>query len=618
MSLPQNLKPYYVEWLGSEAEKATQKNEKLGAVYAKALENLKSHESALVHPNELLAIKGIGNRIKNVLKDRLHSFCRETGFEPPPDPQLVVSNVENRQRTKIRSLQDDTQADERPKKKRRYVPKRRSGGYAILLALLECNSSRQGSSKSEIVNLASKYCDHPFHSNPTSRDFHSAWSAVKTLLARELLIEEGRPKRYILTKEGEEMAHTLKKTDDITFEDEAAYQIRLGADSAGNNSNDIDGENEVTADYSALIEATQPHRLPGMFQSFQTKTAAVQVDSNANKPRTLAGGVNTKLPPADVPTNKPTSPSRGTKDNIVRARWNGISYEVWEPNSYEILLVIDHREVKSKSEREFFANQLREKGVMVETRQLSLSDILWVARNKITKRECVLDFMLERKRLDDFAMSIMDNRFVEQKNRLKKTGCRNVFYLVEDIASDTAVKMADAIRTAVWVTIIYNEFHVKRTKNPDDTVNWLKGMTSVIENNYAQKSVLVMSPRDLKSQDDYLDTLQKFRVQFERANNLECCQRFDCFQEIMDKGSLMTVKELFLRALMVNKGVSLEKAISIQAKFPTLCALLKAYRNCDSDEKGKNLLADALKCEPGTRKVGKALSETLWKTFGKR
>ncbi|SCU94991.1 LAME_0F10242g1_1 [Lachancea meyersii CBS 8951] len=617
MSLPEDLKPWYIEWLELETVKAAQKNEKLGAVYAKALENLKSHDLALVHPNQLLSVKGIGNRIKNVLRDRLHAHCKETGFELPSDPSLQVANVENRQRTKIRSLQNNDPDDERPKKKRKYVPKRRSGAYAILLALLENNSPRSGSSKNEVVALASKYCDHSFTSNPTSRDFHSAWSAIKTLLARELVYEEGRPKRYVLTQEGEEMAHSLKRTDQVEFEDEAAYQTRLSTQKEGSPREIANEISDASVNYSALMEATASPDPNVPVIPRQDNFEHQFGNDLAYMTHSLTGSVSAAHTTGQYSKSGSASPSR-VRDNIVRARWNGISYELWDPGTYDIVLIIDHREVKSRKDREFFSTQLQDKGVSVDTRQLSLSDMLWVARNKSTKRECVLNFILERKRLDDFAMSIMDNRFLEQKNRLKKTGCKNIYYLVEDTVSDTAIRMADAIKTAVWMTVIYNGFHVKRTKNSNSTVAWLKGMTQVIESHYFKKALLVMSPRDLKNQEDYFTTLRSFQQQFERTEALECCQRFDCFQEIMDKRSLMTVKELYLRTLLTNKGVSLEKALSIQAKFPTLKSLLLAYRACDSEVSGKSLISNALKDEPGTRKIGKALSESLWCTFGKR
>ncbi|KAM3162087.1 Crossover junction endonuclease MUS81 [Lachancea thermotolerans] len=615
MSLPTDLKPLYAEWLEKEVASVSLKSDKLATVYGKALENLRSYELPIVHPNGLLAVKGIGNRIKNILKDYLAKYCKETGFNFPEDPVLQTENLESRKRIKIRTQGGESPESGSPKKKRRYVPKRRSGAYAILLGLLESNPLRVGSSKNEIVAVAHKYCDHSFLPNPSTRDFHSGWSAIKTLLARELVVEEGRPKRYLLTKEGEEMAHTLKRTDGIIFEDEETYQRRFRPSALEAQQQDESNEGEVTADYSELIESARLPASKGLSLS-QDPQKTPEPSTLAFKTHSLSGNP-LLLPPDDIPNPRSRSPLRGTSDNIIRARWNDISYELWDPATYDIILIIDHREVKSKGDREFFANQLKEKGVAVEVRSLSLSDMVWIAKHKVTKRECVLNFMLERKRLDDFAMSIMDNRFVEQKNRLKKTGCKNIYYLVEETTSDTAIRMAEAIRTAVWITVIYNDFHVKRTKNSDDTVAWLLNMTEVIKNYYAQISILVLSPRELKNQDDYRNSLDLFRKQFERTGLLECCQRFDCFQEIMEKKSLMTVKELYLRALMVNKGVSLEKAISIQSKFPTLKILLEAYRKCKSEEYAKSLIADALKNEPGTRKVGKALSETLWKTFGR-
>lgn len=74
MSLPPDLKPLYASWLEAEAEKVATRNDKLASVYGKALENLKLETDPLVHPNELLRVKGIGNRIKNVLKAKL--ACR--------------------------------------------------------------------------------------------------------------------------------------------------------------------------------------------------------------------------------------------------------------------------------------------------------------------------------------------------------------------------------------------------------------------------------------------------------------------------------------------------------------------------------------------------------------
>jgi crossover junction endonuclease MUS81 len=47
----------------------------------------------------------------------------------------------------------------------------------------------------------------------------------------------------------------------------------------------------------------------------------------------------------------------------------------------------------------------------LETRKLSIGDFVWIARDRISGRELVLPFVVERKRLDDLRSSIMDGRF---------------------------------------------------------------------------------------------------------------------------------------------------------------------------------------------------------------
>jgi crossover junction endonuclease MUS81 len=41
----------------------------------------------------------------------------------------------------------------------------------------------------------------------------------------------------------------------------------------------------------------------------------------------------------------------------------------------------------------------------------------------------VLDYIIERKKADDLAASIIDGRYKEQKYRLKNCGAKNILYL---------------------------------------------------------------------------------------------------------------------------------------------------------------------------------------------
>lgn len=51
-------------------------------------------------------------------------------------------------------------------------------------------------------------------------------------------------------------------------------------------------------------------------------------------------------------------------------------------------------------------------------RRLPVGDGIWIARHQQLGREYVLDFIVERKNVDDLRSSIRDNRYREQKVRI--------------------------------------------------------------------------------------------------------------------------------------------------------------------------------------------------------
>lgn len=91
----------------------------------------------------------------------------------------------------------------------------------------------------------------------------------------------------------------------------------------------------------------------------------------------------------------------------------------FHPGTFDIVLILDVREVRGHSDRDYIGQKLSENGVKVEKRALDIGDVLWVARLKDTPSEgpseIVLNYILERKRMDDLVSSIKDGRFTEQK-----------------------------------------------------------------------------------------------------------------------------------------------------------------------------------------------------------
>lgn len=98
---------------------------------------------------------------------------------------------------------------------------------------------------------------------------------------------------------------------------------------------------------------------------------------------------------------------------------------IFPAGSYDVKLILDNREVESKNARDNFSENIRSKGVNVETRALRLGDVMWIAKRRDgmggEEDECVLDYVVERKRLDDLCISIKDGRYTEQCVSVRKS-----------------------------------------------------------------------------------------------------------------------------------------------------------------------------------------------------
>ncbi|KAL8976092.1 MAG: hypothetical protein Q9205_007839, partial [Flavoplaca limonia] len=102
-----------------------------------------------------------------------------------------------------------------------------------------------------------------------------------------------------------------------------------------------------------------------------------------------------------------------------------------QPGAFTVELILDNREIRSREDRGYIEKELISKGIRPTVRALPLGDFFWVAKctdpHFLTGHgeegtEIALDYIVERKRLDDLISSIKDGRFHEQKFRLRKSG----------------------------------------------------------------------------------------------------------------------------------------------------------------------------------------------------
>lgn len=287
---------------------------------------------------------------------------------------------------------------------------------------------------------------------------------------------------------------------------------------------------------------------------------------------------------------------------------------IWNNSEFEVHIIIDSREIRSQKDRDFFANKLRTLDINVRVESLAVGDVLWIAKHKRTRKEVVLDFILERKRLDDLCSSIMDGRFAEQKSRLQKTGITNIHYLIEEQAGTDLSRSQEAMRTAISLAIVGSKFHVVRCKDSDHTARFLKTLTERIIKFYLDKELLVVESPGLQTQTDYGNTVKHYR---EKHPDKYPCLLFSAFQEVMNKTGMMTVKEMYVKMLMTVKGVGLEKAMVIQKYYPTPRALIEAYDALDNEKDKQQLLKKTTANEIGARSLGLNVSRQVYESWGK-
>lgn len=123
------------------------------------------------------------------------------------------------------------------------------------------------------------------------------------------------------------------------------------------------------------------------------------------------------------------------------------------PNrTYDVILVLDSRENKTRNygavqERDWMLERLHSRGIKCETRVLELGDFAWMARPKGGGEEVALDFVVERKALDDLKMSIHEGRFEEQKVGVVLGASR-----LEDFSSNL---LSPLPHSSAWSTVAF-------------------------------------------------------------------------------------------------------------------------------------------------------------------
>lgn len=582
-----DLKSKFVEFLMELEDKMNRKNQNdrskglmYNNPYKVARINLENHQESIEDPKSLKKVPKIGDKIVKLLTDKLIEHCKNAIIDVPEPFQPL----------KRRNGGNDGDEPAVKKRKKAYVPRRRSGGYAIVLAMYLKDKERNGLKKSEICKFAEPYSDASFESNASNGQFYSAWSSIKVLEKNEIVSISNR--LYFLTDGGMELAKKLKLAEDIH-----SSPVNNRIDNSFDNGMFVTPEKSFSDD---IILVDDPRDL-------------------LSSPLKGRSGVESMvdMESGETESREPEMEPEMVKVHDKQAKTlNGVKYSIWPVDDVDIILIIDTREVRSKQQVDFFYNRLNTLKIKCEVRQLSVGDMCWIARNKKSGNEIILNCICERKRVDDLLSSIYDKRFFEQKARLNKLFMKKVYYLIEKNGNDTFdARAIKSMATAKFQMMTNGKNIVKHLDRIEDTVKFLGDITKIIETTFKESNTkfIAIKARTISNQKHYGEIMDSFRNEFDNKKpHYESCHLYTSFDETMSKTQMYTVKEMFLLMLMTIKGISLEKAITIQKIFPTPNQLLKHFQDPNN---GTTSLMELTKNLNRQKKITKLLLEKIYQIW---
>ncbi|KAI1490669.1 crossover junction endonuclease MUS81 [Biscogniauxia mediterranea] len=579
--------PLLLGWVKEWVDLARERNSKGLITYKHAYDALKACPVTFNHPSQLQQLRGFGPKLCDRLTAQLQKHCQENGLPMPKRPRKWrVAGLAGEE-----GEDHDEEAEQRPAKKPRrikpYVPTFRSGAYAIIRALSSLEEgTREGMTKVQLIRAAQEHCDSSFSVPDDPKKFYTAWNSMKTLLDKDLVYERGRPlRKYTLTDEGWEVARRIQQA----------------------------------------VDPNPPSLVPPQRSELEPESGPDEVREIPSLP--------TLQPRLEERESQPTPESAYA--NIVADGDTGSSSPALPnfrpirlpPGTFTVHLVLDVREVRAKTDRDYMQDELAKRGVKPIMRSLELGDALWIAKchdpNFLSRTgsegdEVVLDWIVERKRLDDLIGSIKDGRFHEQKFRLRRSGVKNVVYIVEEISMDATgfQKYEETVQSAIASTQVVNGYFLKKTQKMDDTIRYLTRMTMLLKKQYESKSLFVI-PTQVITAKNYLPLLEHLQ---QKEPTTSYYISYPAFASMASKSDSMTLRDLYLKMLMCTKQVTGEKALEIQKRWKTPHEFVRAFENCGAGEEGRKrkreLVFGQMGNLVGRRKVTKPVSQRIAEVWG--
>jgi ERCC4-type nuclease len=408
-----------------------------------------------------------------------------SGAPPPPGRDGIEANPPPVKKAKGKAAK--TPAGPR-------IPKTRSGGWAILLALIrdeidvdECESCfhtsggvsnsgdcRKGGymTKKQLMDAAAPFCDASLHAAPG--EHYSAWNNMSGLVTKAWIIKWSNPARYVLTEAGREMAMRVREQYEGSGARRASSLSSSPSSSASSSSSSSSSLSSSSSSSSPSPSSVHTQfDLKNMHAPSDVVDGDYVDDDYDYDPNDFDMYEDQPLSYVNSRSSSSAAPSGSLSSSPAAAAAAGAT-ESPRPHlkstDFDIILLLDVRERNKQAyagssknanngTNQQLVQQLQAKGIMVEGRALEIGDMMWIARSKHAislpirhpsslsssssssssssamsppaVREIVLDCIVERKRADDLMASLKSGHQAEQRSRLLATNLTRIVYLIE-------------------------------------------------------------------------------------------------------------------------------------------------------------------------------------------
>lgn len=335
-------------------------------------------------------------------------------------------------------------------------------------------------------------------------------------------------------------------------------------------------------------------------------------------------------------------------------------------DEWELVLMLDHREILSRQNRNILERKLLERNVTCEVRALNVGDVQWIAKRYrngevdgedhsrllmgpgfiLTSMlhavlvEFVLNAIVERKEVKDLSGSIIDRRcvdgvyigpsttsgtrdanqlnhlspcrYTEQKVRLRASGLTHIIYLVEGSFSQQTTVRSGGLQTALCRTQVQNQFFVQVCQNADETVAFLAAVHSRLLTRFPKEKCRNPEARVLQSASSSSSSsklpMQATRREFEQ---IFCrpAQSFSMFNSLFRKKTQFTVGEIYQMMLTQVPGFSAAKAAGVSSAHPTFRELRQTLLNHETRKKDERV--ENIRCGEMQRRLGVKSRESV-------